>query len=433
MSLNKRFMFINLSIGCGYNTGFNQGIAYLAPIAKKYSYTVDYLNIEKELSCKEFKRKINKFKPSIIAFSLTSQQLKFLIKYSHALTNYKKLLKIAGGTGPTLDAIKFLSKASIDGVCIGEGERPLKNLFENIKNKKDIKNTKGFYWKNNNHIKKNDLLPPIENLSRLDFPDYELFNSVIKDKAYFVLSRGCPYSCHYCCNKALRDVYPSPPRLLRRPSVKYCIQLIQKVIKKYPEVKKILFQDDLLIADKNWFLRFIREYNKKINLPYGILARWECINKDIVNVLRTSKCEEICMGLESGDEVFRKKYLNRLHSNKEILKKAKMLKDEGIPLFTFNIVGFPFETKKQMNNTLELNKKIKPNNGVCVFFYPYKNTELYRICKEKNLIKKEKELVDVHDYNTKPAIKMTAKQEKECIEIQKKMNNYFRFQKKTSS
>ncbi|MFC1509658.1 B12-binding domain-containing radical SAM protein, partial [Candidatus Omnitrophota bacterium] len=385
------------------------------------------LNIRNEISLEEFRNKINDFNPSIVGFSCTSHQLKYLIKYSKELEKYTEILQIAGGVASTLDAEQILSRSSVKGACIGEGEMPLEHLLANIEKGQDISDTEGFYWSINNEIKKNRVPSFVPDLSVLDFPDYSIFekNVVVREGNLLVmLSRGCPYNCHYCCNNALRSVYPSPAGYFRLPSVEYSIRLLERLINQYPETRFISSEDDLLIANKTWFKNFAEEYRTRINLPYRLCARVECITPDIIKALKYSGCKRISLGLESGNESLRSNLLNRKYSNNFFIEKTKLIKNADIDLFTFNIVGFPSEGKKEMNDTFKLNKEIKPDGGICTFFYPYKGTKLYKMCNEKNLLKTDDGIIEITNYNTRPSIKMSAKQEKQCIYFQKKILHY---------
>lgn len=425
--MKKKFLFVNLSIECGC-VGVNHGIAHLVPVVKKYSYNVTCLNIQKEISKGEFRRKIEDFAPSVIGFSCTENQLKYLIKYSGELTRYPEILQIAGGTAPTLDPDWILRKTGIKGVCIGEGEVPVANLLNNIDKGKDIINTEGFYWCLNGNVKKNRIPEFTSDLSVLDFPDYSVFenNLVSYDgNLNIMLSRGCPYNCYHCCNKALSNVYPSSKKYFRLPSVNHSISLIERTIKQYPETKFIGFEDDLLIADKTWFKDFTEKYSKKINLPYRICVRAECVDQSIVETMKNSGCMQASLGLESGNENLRKNLLNRHHKNGLLIEKCKMIKAAGIDLFTFNIVGFPGETGKEMQDTFDLNREIAPNSGACLFFYPYRGTELYNICKRKNLLKGANEMLEITNYCTKPSIEMTIRQKKDCMYFHKKLSRFF--------
>jgi len=424
--MDKRFLFVYLSIESGYS-GVQHGLAFLAPILRKHFYDVACLNIRNRISGKEFLNKVGSFGPSIVGFSSTSHQLRSLLEYSRELEKYPEILQLAGGTGATLDPEFILSKSAVKGVCVGEGETPLDNLLKNIENNRDIFNTNGFSWRANGDIKKSRNQEFITDLSSLDFPDYSIFDEdmvVCGGHLYLLLSRGCPYNCYYCCNKTIAGIYGSSKEYFRVPSVDYSIRFLKRMLDRYQGVKYVEFEDDLLIADKKWFKDFAARYQQEINLPYRVCVRMESVDPDIVRSLKESGCKKVCIGLESGNEYIRNRVLNRKYTNSLFIERCGMIKEAGIDLYTFNIVGFPFETKKEMKDTLELNKKIGSNKGVCTFFYPYKNTELYNICRDNDLLKSEDELLKLTNYNTRPAIKMTPEQERDCVYFQREISFY---------
>jgi radical SAM superfamily enzyme YgiQ (UPF0313 family) len=425
--LGKRFVFINLSINCGYNSGMNHGIAFLVPVVRRSGYKVACLNLRKEIKPRVFLNNLLALEPSIVGFSCTSHQLKYLAEYSNALIGSPQILQIAGGVGPTLDYEWILNNTRVKGACIGEGEIPLEGLLRNIEEKKDYLNTEGFFWQSGSGIKRNPVPGFKTVFQEADLPVHDIFTRDVilgASGASVMLSRGCPYNCFYCCNAALSSVYPSSAGYFRVYPVDFSIKLIRNIIRRYPEVKFIHFEDDLLIANKEWFLSFAKEYSRKIGLPYRVCARVESLSEEIVANLKKSGAQLVFVGLESGDEQFRSTMLNRRYSNSLFIEKCLMVKREGLKLFTFNIVGFPGETAKEMANTLNLNKAVEPQCGVCTFFYPYKDTRLYKICQERGLLKDKPEMLEITNYNTRPSIIMSAGQEKDCIKYQRRILNY---------
>jgi len=440
--VNKSFLFVNFTLGVRV-TGVNHGIAILSAILKKHSYKVNVINLVEDLSEYKFLEQVKSFNPSIVGFSCTSHHFNYLVKYSKMLSKVEGILQLAGGAHATLSPSDILLKTDVRGVCVGEGEIPMLNLLNAINDGRDISSTSGFYWKINGSIKENPIPQFSCDLSNLVFPDYSIYprDFVVRDwsvdrslivqksdvKKYIevMLSRGCPYNCHYCCNKALSSVYPSSKGYFRLPSVEWSIRFLVDLLKQYPETEYIEFIDDLLIADKEWFFEFSKEYKEKINLPYRLCGRFELITREIVGVLKDSGCVRVLFGLESGDELLREKLLNRHHSNALILEKCKLMKEREIPICTLNIVGFPFETKKQVLATLELNKKISPEFGTCFFFHPYKNTYLYELCEKNGLLKSDAEMYDTTSNYSRPFIKLTGMAEKDCIKLQEKFCFYF--------
>ena len=75
-------------------------------------------------------------------------------------------------------------------------------------------------------------------------------------------------------------------------------------------------------------------------------------NREIALMLKESGCKQVSFGIESGDEEYRKTFLKRNYSNLQILTAAELLHEVGIPFSSYNIMGFPFETIKQMEESL---------------------------------------------------------------------------------
>ncbi len=432
MNKKKLFLFVYLAAAPGYtNAGF--GIAYLAPIIRKRSYDVETLSITYDMDEAEFKDKILKLNPSIIGFSATSPQFRYLKKYSSVAGQFKEILQICGGALPTLDPYTVLRETQVNGVVVGEGEKPVDQLLCNIENSKDILDTEGFYWNVNGTVKTNPIPPFIPDISQLDFPDLSIFEDWMvcncNNELEVMLSRGCPYECNYCSNKALKNTYPSANGYFRTPSVEYALELLERLLYKHSKnAKNIAFVDDLLIANKKWFADFANEYNKRIKLPYRLNVKPECVTKEIAEILKESGCYLTMIGLESGNEQLRKNLLNRKYSNDLFYEKCKIIKDAGLLLFTFNIVGWPFETKGNMEETLEMNKKIEADTGVCAFFYPFRGTELYKLCERENLLVEEYAKTN---YNTDPNIRLTNVSEHECNEMQQKIQSFLTSGKST--
>ncbi|MCI5164712.1 MAG: radical SAM protein [Candidatus Electrothrix sp. GM3_4] len=420
--INKKFLFVYIAIEGGY-VGYHHGIASLVPVIRRHSYDVSVLTLDSEISSEEFRKHIEQVNPSIVGFSCTLPQYKFLKKYSSAIEDLADIIQIAGGVLPTLEPQNVLETTSLNGVVVGEGEKPIDNLLDQINKGEDIYNIKGIYWNINGKIKKNSIPQFISDLSEKDFPDPTVFDDPLvctpRGELKIMLSRGCPYECHYCSNYALKRVYPSTKGYLRIPSVEYSIKLIKKMLQYYPQVINIIFEDDLLIADKKWFKAFAEEYQKEINVPYRLMVRPEAISTEIAKLLKDSGCYFTQIGLESGSESLRGNLLNRKYSNKLFIEKCKILKDNDLLINTFNIVGWPFETKAEMQETLELNRIIESDMGVCTFFYPFKGTELYNICTRENLLKSEEEMEC--SYHIGPNIKLINVTKEECVEMQRKI------------
>lgn len=429
-----KILLLWLQLGSQQKQSVHHGLASIAGYLGSKGHVIMCQSIVDESDMDNVHKSILSDTPGLIGISLTSNQRRYLDSCTESIRVHFKGLIIAGGVHATLEPEDVLKCSAIDGVCVGDGEYPLGILIEHIENRTAYLNTPSFFWKNKNvenlKIVKNSLYPLINDLSELPLPDYSLFeiekiNSQFGGFASVILSRGCPYNCTYCCNKAIKSVVAGSGKYFRILPVEGALQLLEDYVNRYQVTKGFFFEDDLMLLDKRWFNKFATEYKNRIGLPYICNGRFELLQSEtFVRILKETGCYMVNLGLESGDEEFRQKVLKRKYSNNDVYNAVKLLKKFDISFFTYNIFGFPLETKQQMHNTISLNMKIKPHSGQVFFFYPYPKTELYNICVENNLLIPER-MAEVSGYKEKTVIKMINCTEKDCIKAYQQLTLYF--------
>jgi radical SAM superfamily enzyme YgiQ (UPF0313 family) len=72
--------------------------------------------------------------------------------------------------------------------------------------------------------------------------------------------------------------------------------------------------------------------------------------------------------------------------NQDILRAAENAKRHGIRRLTFNIVGMPFETLDDAEETLALNQAIAPEFFYFFTYLPLEGTPLYDLAKREGLL-----------------------------------------------
>ena len=336
--------------------------------------------------------KIEQFKPDIVGITTVSFQYKYIKRLLKDISHLG-VFTICGGPHISLVPQELETNEYLNAVCVGEGEFALLELVNALEKGQDITAIKNIWVKKDGKVYSNPCRPFIENLDELPFVDRELFDfqEIVNsdyDRAEFMASRGCPYSCTYCSNSGLRKV--AEGRYVRFRSMENVIAEINDVVTRY-KVKSVYLNDDVFTINKNYVEQFCEAYKSEIGYPFEINTRVENLDESILEMLKDAGCYRIAMGLEQGDEKFRKEVLNRPMSNKKIEDAFILAKKVGIKTKTFNIVGFPFETVANHMETVNLNRKIQPNSIVNYIFEPYTGTPLYDICVENNFIEKEKE------------------------------------------
>ncbi|MFH1772627.1 MAG: radical SAM protein [Candidatus Omnitrophota bacterium] len=366
------------------------GIGYISSLLKENNHQVSLIRVHKEKGMDKLANIIKRVKPDIVAFSYVSSFSHLVKELSFKIKKSLNVLIAAGGIHPTIKPEGVLKDSAIDFVCVGEGEYAFLELLTKLQKKEDLTNINNVWTKNALQIFKNPVRGFVD-LDKLPAPDIDLFYKSPKEVKRLTLmtQRGCPYNCAYCCNDYLNRLYKGKGKTIRSQSLDKVMAEIDTFVNKYPNLKWIHFEDDTFTLDKERVFQFCSMYKKKFNVPFSINSRPELISIDIAEVLEEAGCRRVCIGIESGDEDFRKKYLKRMMSNSDIKRAFRVLEQVGIPARGYLIYGFPREKEENMRNSYNLLKEISPSDGSQVsVFCPFPKTSLYEIADNDGLLQK---------------------------------------------
>jgi len=200
--------------------------------------------------------------------------------------------------------------------------------------------------------------------------------------------RGCPYSCSYCVNSFIKKMH-SNESYLRRHSVDYVIGALKVYYEKY-KYHRIRFEDDIFLLNQKWLEDFCKKYKKEIDIPFHCFTNSKSVNNKVIKLLKSAGCWLISLGVQSGNQCIRNKILNRQDFNNDIIKASQIMKNNDIKINTELIFGIPNETKKDMINTIKLNKELKPQNTVTFLLYPFPKTDIFDYSIKKGFLPKDK-------------------------------------------
>jgi radical SAM superfamily enzyme YgiQ (UPF0313 family) len=341
------------------------------------------------------KGKIEKFKPDLIGFSIMSFDYNQALKMARFVKRHYDIKIIFGGVHAILMPEETIKNREVDMVCTCEGEYVLKDLLDK---KLDCKKVMGvWYKKENSEIVKNQNLRLIENLDGLPFPDFEDYDL----KKYFLInnnhlpimgSRGCPYNCTYCSNHAIRKKLEG--KYVRIRSVDSLIQEIELRIKQYYSLgmRFLFFYDDTFILDKKFVLEFCKKFKEKgfdKKLKWNVNVRANLVTDEIIKAMKEAGCYEVRMGVEAGNDEIRNKLYKREMSEEQIYNAVKIIKKYKLHLRVQFIVGAPYDTKKTMNESYNMARKINADYTLFPILMPLPATEIKDICEKENLIEGE--------------------------------------------
>lgn len=346
----------------------------------------------------EFENKINEFKPDLIAISVVSSEFDFLMSFLDVKEKFN-IPVVVGGVHPTVAPDEVIKKKCVDIICIGEGEGAIVELVSKIENGEDITKIKNLWIKHNGKVIKNGVRPLIQDLDSLPFPDWSIFDErhfikpfwgKVYKFGYFEIGRGCPYSCSFCVNSYLHQLYKDKGNYHREKSVERIIKEMRYYKKKY-NFNFVQFTDETLLAmSEEKLLKFVEMYKKYISLPFYMMTRPETINEEKVRIISSiNLCKLIGIGLESGNEEIRHNVCKKYFTNTKVIEVTNILRKYGLRIATYNMIGLPYETRDQIFDTIRLNRKIKSKPCIVYFFYPFKGTPLRELCKKEGYLNED--------------------------------------------
>ena len=364
------------------------GIMYIAAyLEKETNHQVEILDTQVEqLNYEQIKEEIKKSNPDIVGITVMTFTLIDVIKTAKIAKEVNPDIKIIlGGPHTIIYPEETISMPEIDFLVLGEGEKVIKELLENINQIQNLKNIKGLVFKDSDKIINTGIAKPIENLDLLPFPArhltlYKKYFSVVSSNTpvtSMFTSRGCPYKCLFCDR-------PTFGKNFRSRSAKSVVSEMKQCEKM--GIKEIFVYDDTFAVDRQRVLDICSEIKKEnINIAWDIRTRVNTVDEEILRALKQAGCQRIHYGVESGTT----KILNVLRKGitlEQVENAFKLTKKLGIQTAGYFMIGSPTETKEDVLTTIKFMKKLNPDYIHVTITTPFPATDLYQIALEQKII-----------------------------------------------
>jgi len=370
------------------------GTAYLNSAVKAAGYKFGLL-LSNQTS--EIITHIAKEKPNIIGISCMSCFVKETIQICDSIKKVYDIPIVLGGPHPTLFP-DIINEKSIDIICRGEGEFATVDLLAAIDKKKSYLHIKNLWVKSKNKIYKNPLRPLVNPLDKVPLIDWSCYKNtaVLHNAPTVSLIRGCPFNCSYCFNQTTRQLYQGLGPYIRHFSVERSIKEIKAALK-YFSHSPLIFNSDTYGIDLPWMDKVLKAYSKITDLPFVLILRPELVTQECVNIIAKYKCYSVAIGVESGSPRMRHEILNRHYQNQLLLDVAKRLHKKNIKFRTYNMIGLPTETEKEMWQTIDINIKMKTDFPRAAIFTPFPGTKIVDLAIDKGYLKSNFSFNDLPD------------------------------------
>lgn len=283
---------------------------------------------------------------------------------------------LAGGKQAWYYPEELIKNNFIDYVFNGEADYNVvefANAFDKGDYKK-LKNIKGLWCKDKNKVIANGVSDPVQNLDDLPFPARHMlplgkYNTFITKRQKFstmITMRGCPARCTFCDGHLEKFRFRSAENAVEEMQLAYDMG-----------VREIELYDDSFTAHRKRAVEIAKGIKeRKMDLIWDIRTRVNQVDEETLKILKSSGCQRINFGIESGDQ----QILNNMKKDitlEQVEKAVLLAKKIGFEVFGYFILGCPGETMETMNKTLAFSKKLPFDFVQFTRMIPLPRTELY--------------------------------------------------------
>jgi len=124
------------------------------------------------------------------------------------------------------------------------------------------------------------------------------------------------------------------------------------------------------------------EVYEDIRLPFWCQTRPETIKEKRIRKLMEIGLFRIGLGVEHGNQEFRRNVLLRKVSNERMVENLGILNRCDLPFSVNNIMGFPTETRELAMDTIALNRRIHADSHNAYSFSPFHGTPLRKLAED---------------------------------------------------
>ena len=342
-------------------------------------------NLRKRIDSRLLQR-ARDFAPDLIAFSAHTFIYPFIKQVATNLKEELGVPMIIGGVHASVLPEKMLDDG-FDIVCIGEGEGALLELVSKLEAGEDITGIRNLWLKDDSGtIHRNSLRPLFEDLDGLPYWDKDLFNrqGAIFHRLEFLTCRDCPFSCTFCYNSAVNQVYKGKQKLHRRMGVD---RAIEELIVHRNKLKPwgAYIYDDIFVMDIDWLEHFCDQWKSHIGVDFGCNVHPQLVNHRIMRALKDAGCYIMDMGVQTGNEDLRRS-LNRRETNAQITWVCSEARKMELKVCLQYIFGLPGETPSTMAETVKMNRLWKPHYVYTTLLAPLPGTKILDQCIDAGLL-----------------------------------------------
>ncbi len=292
------------------------------------------------------------------------------------------ILTVVGGGIISSDPEPAMRILGADIGVIGEGEVTMCELAQALENGKNLCHVNGLiYWNERGGFHRTPKRQEINDIDRIPIPDFDGFNykewvqcsggggTVLSD-------RSCPFHCTFC-------FHPTGEKYRQR-SLDNIFKEIDHQVKHYG-VTCIGLTSELFSTNKQRVVDFCRRI-KKYEIPWSCCLRVGDVDADMLEMMKTSNCVNVVLGLESADNEILKS-MRKGTTVQQIERALELTYAAGLMVEGGFIFGDVNENRDTALNTLRFWEKHNQKHYLNIsMIYVFPGSQLYQHACDSGII-----------------------------------------------
>ena len=363
------------------------GLGYLATQIRRQHEVKIVDCIKEQLPGPQLLPVLEAFRPDVVGsqcYSMDLQRLKPVMETIKAFgPHIRTIVGGAHATAAPQHTVKYFGRDLLDFVFVGEGEIGFPIFLHELAegNTGDF-TAPGLGWFKDGELRLNPRAEE-QDLDKLGMPAWDLImpesypfspHGVVCRNfpiAPVMATRGCPYMCTFCASANTK---------LRKRSVSLVLDEV-KMLQKQHGIREFHMVDDNFTLEMDYAKQFMRAL-----MAQGIHATWatpngvrlERLDRELLELMREAGFYSLSVGIESGSDRIRIK-MKKGSNLAKIRKDLDMVADVGgIDMTGFFILGYPGETRVDIEKTIAFSKELPLQRATFHSFIPLPGTEVWR-------------------------------------------------------
>lgn len=340
----------------------------------------------------QFEKDFKAIQPDFVVMSITTSTIKDDMKaFSRIKAWNSGIFTIAKGAHFSTcnkDDLKEAVYDPMDVAISGEAETIINNLILAKREGSELTRVRGILFRDSSgQVIRTAPESFWTDLDKIPFPARDLMNNHLYTRpdtgvpqATIQTSRGCPSQCIFCLSPLISGAN------LRERSVGNIVAELEECVYQY-NIRNFFFRADTFTLRKSSVIELCQEIIKrKLPIAWVANSRVNTIDEERLLWMKKAGCWLVAFGIESGNDEIQR-LIKKGTTRAQAIEAVRMCKKAGLKTYGFFLIGFPWETREMIMDTLSLARKLRCTFSEIHIAVPYEGTELYRVAKEVGILK----------------------------------------------